>query len=65
MDEAWRFLKNAAIKDYLTEALKTWRKLNAAVMLATQSSDDLERSDVPACRRRELLGEVLLGESRM
>ena len=46
MDEAWRFLKNTAIKDYLTEALKTWRKHNAAVMLATQSSDDLERSDL-------------------
>ena len=46
MDEAWRFLRNVAIKDYLTEALKTWRKLNAAVMLATQSTDDLERSEV-------------------
>jgi type IV secretion system protein VirB4 len=46
MDEAWRFLRNGAIRNYLTEALKTWRKQNAAVMLATQSSDDLERSDV-------------------
>jgi type IV secretion system protein VirB4 len=46
MDEAWRFLRNHAIKDYVTEALKTWRKHNAAVLLATQSSDDLERSDL-------------------
>jgi type IV secretion system protein TrbE len=46
MDEAWRFLLNPAIKAYVTEALKTWRKRNAALILATQSSDDLDRSDV-------------------
>jgi type IV secretion system protein VirB4 len=46
MDEAWRFLRNGTITHYLTEALKTWRKHNAAVILATQSSDDLDRSDV-------------------
>jgi len=46
MDEAWRFLQNATIKAYLTEALKTWRKRNAAMVLATQSSDDLDRSAV-------------------
>lgn len=46
MDEAWRFLRNATIKGYLTEALKTWRKRNAAMILATQSPDDLDRSEV-------------------
>jgi type IV secretion system protein VirB4 len=46
MDEAWRFLLNPAIKAYVTEALKTWRKRNAAMVLATQSTDDLDRSDV-------------------
>jgi type IV secretion system protein VirB4 len=46
MDEAWRFLRNATIKHYLTEALKTWRKRNAAVVLATQSTDDLAQSEV-------------------
>lgn len=46
MDEAWRFLKNATIRQYITEAMKTWRKRNAAVILATQSSDDLERSEM-------------------
>ena len=44
MDEAWRFLKNETIKNYITEAVKTWRKKNAAMILATQSSDDLRRS---------------------
>lgn len=46
IDEAWRFLRNVTIKRYLTEALKTWRKHNAAVVLATQSSDDLAQSEV-------------------
>ncbi|HVR21787.1 MAG TPA: type IV secretion system DNA-binding domain-containing protein [Candidatus Polarisedimenticolia bacterium] len=46
MDEAWRFLKNDTIRRYITEAVKTWRKRNAAMVLATQSSDDLERSEM-------------------
>jgi type IV secretion/conjugal transfer VirB4 family ATPase len=46
MDEAWRFLKNDTIRQYITEAVKTWRKRNAAMILATQSSDDLERSQM-------------------
>jgi type IV secretion/conjugal transfer VirB4 family ATPase len=46
LDEAWRFLRNPTIKDYLTAALKTWRKRNAAVIMATQSADDLDQSDV-------------------
>jgi type IV secretion system protein VirB4 len=46
VDEAWRFLKNPIIRAYVTEALKTWRKKNACVLLATQSSEDLERSEI-------------------
>ena len=46
MDEAWRFLRSTTIKDYITEALKTWRKRNAALIMATQSSDDLSKSDI-------------------
>ena len=46
IDEAWRFLRDQTIRDYVTEALKTWRKKNAMVLLATQSSDDLQRSDL-------------------
>ena len=40
MDEAWRFLRHPTIQRYILEALKTWRKKNAAMILATQSSDD-------------------------
>jgi type IV secretion/conjugal transfer VirB4 family ATPase len=46
IDEAWVFLKNPAIQRYVVAALKTWRKHNAAMILATQSLDELKRSDI-------------------
>src|SRR5215468_5759817 len=46
LDEAWRFFRNCTIQSYIVEALKTWRKKNAALILATQSGDDLYRSDL-------------------
>lgn len=46
MDEAWRFFRNQTIKQYIIEALKTWRKKNAAMILATQSGDDLDCSEL-------------------
>jgi len=46
MDEAWRFFRHPVIKSYIAEALKTWRKKNAAMILATQSTKDLIGSDL-------------------
>jgi type IV secretion system protein TrbE len=46
IDEAWVFLRNASIQQYVTEALKTWRKHNAAMVLSTQSLDELKRSEL-------------------
>ena len=46
LDEAWRFAQDETVKAYILEALKTWRKRNAAVLLATQSSDDFAGSDL-------------------
>jgi len=46
IDEAWVFLRNASIQRYITEALKTWRKHNAAMILSTQSLDELKRSEI-------------------
>jgi len=46
LDEAWRFLQHPTTKAYILEALKTWRKRNAAMVLATQSSEDLLRSEM-------------------
>jgi type IV secretion/conjugal transfer VirB4 family ATPase len=46
IDEAWIFLKNPSIQKYVVEALKTWRKHNAAMVLSTQSLDELRRSEL-------------------
>lgn len=49
VDEAWRFLADPRIGAYLAEGLKTWRKSNAGVILATQSPGDTAR-DPGLCR---------------
>jgi type IV secretion/conjugal transfer VirB4 family ATPase len=46
IDEAWIFLKNATIRDWILKAEKTWRKKNAAMLLATQSVVELAASDM-------------------
>ncbi|HLJ86925.1 MAG TPA: type IV secretion system DNA-binding domain-containing protein, partial [Candidatus Angelobacter sp.] len=46
MDEAWRFFLHPVIRAYIVEALKTWRKKNAAMILATQSLDELRKSEI-------------------
>ncbi len=46
IDEAWVFFRNPAVKTYIVEALKTWRKQNAAMVLSTQSLDELRKSDI-------------------
>jgi type IV secretion/conjugal transfer VirB4 family ATPase len=46
IDEAWVFLRNPSIQRYVVEALKTWRKHNAAMILSTQSLDELRRSEI-------------------
>jgi type IV secretion/conjugal transfer VirB4 family ATPase len=46
IDEAWTFFRNPRIKGYIVEALKTWRKQNAAMILSTQSLDELKKSGI-------------------
>ena len=41
VDEAWKFLAEPATADYMAEAARTWRKRNAALILATQSPSDV------------------------
>ena len=41
VDEAWRYLRDPTVLARLVEAAKTWRKRNAALVLATQSVTDL------------------------
>ena len=44
IDEAWLFIKNEVIRNYVISAQKTWRKHNAAMILATQSIKELDES---------------------
>ena len=46
LDEAWIFLRHSTVRDYITRAEKTWRKRNAAMVLATQSVHELAQSDM-------------------
>lgn len=65
LDEAWRLIQHPAIRSYVMEALKTWRKRNGAVLLATQSIDDFASADllrtvVESCPTRLLLANPAL-----
>jgi type IV secretion/conjugal transfer VirB4 family ATPase len=67
VDEAWRFFRHPAIARYIIEALKTWRKKNAAMVLSTQSVDDLMKSDllevlVESCSTKIFLANPSLNE---
>ena len=69
MDEAWRFIQNPTLRGYVQEALKTWRKRNAAMVLATQTIDDFASADllrtvVESCPSRLLLANPALDRSR-
>ncbi len=60
LDEAWRLVQHPTLKAYVQEALKTWRKRNAAVLLATQAMGDFAAADllrtvVESCPTRLLL----------
>lgn len=46
LDEAWRFLEHPTVCAYIRGALKTWRKHNAAMWMATQSMEDLDRTEM-------------------
>lgn len=69
MDEAWRFIQHERLRSYVQEALKTWRKRNAAMVLATQSIDDFASADllrtvVESCPTKLLLANPSLDRAR-
>jgi type IV secretion system protein TrbE len=69
LDEAWRFARHPKVKAYITDALKTWRKRNAAMILATQSSEDfpdrdLLRTVIESCPTKFFLANPNLDVSR-
>jgi type IV secretion/conjugal transfer VirB4 family ATPase len=46
MDEAWRFIQHPTLRAYVQDSLKTWRKRNAAMVLATHAIDDFASADL-------------------
>ena len=44
VDEAWMYLQDEVVLNSLMEAAKTWRKRNAALIMATQSVGDVSTS---------------------
>jgi type IV secretion system protein TrbE len=65
MDEAWRFIQHPTLRAYIQDGLKTWRKHNAAMVLATQTvedfaSADLLRTVVESCPTKLLLANPAL-----
>lgn len=46
VDEAWVFLKNPGLRAYISQALRTWRKQNAGLILSTQSLEELRQSEI-------------------
>ena len=69
MDEAWRFIQHDRLRAYVQEALKTWRKRNAAMLLATQSIDDFASADllrtvVESCPTKLLLANPSLNRTQ-
>jgi len=71
LDEAWVYLRDELFREYLRDWLKTLRKLNAVVVLATQNLSDIFNSGIcdvvmEACPTKILLAnaEAATAQSR-
>jgi type IV secretion/conjugal transfer VirB4 family ATPase len=65
IDEAWLFIKNETIRSYIVAAQKTWRKHNAAMILATQSIKELEESGMLAIVAESCPTKIFLANPEM
>ena len=65
LDEAWLFIKNETIRSYIVAAQKTWRKHNAAMILATQSIKELEESGMLAIVAESCPTKIFLSNPEM
>ena len=65
LDEAWLFIKNETIRSYIVAAQKTWRKHNAAMILATQSIKELEESGMLAVVAESCPTKIFLANPEM
>src|ERR1700678_4501063 len=65
LDEAWLFIKNETIRNYVVQAQKTWRTHNAAMILATQSIKELEQSGMLAIVAESCPTKIFLANPEM
>jgi type IV secretion system protein VirB4 len=65
LDEAWLFIKNETIRNYVVQAQKTWRKHHAAMILATQSIKELEESGMLAIVAESCPTKIFLANPEM
>ncbi|MEO7029216.1 MAG: DUF87 domain-containing protein [Acidobacteriaceae bacterium] len=65
LDEAWSFIKNETIRSYIIAAQKTWRKHNAAMILATHSIKELEESGMLAIVAENCPTKIFLANPEM
>lgn len=63
LDEAWLMLGHPVFRDKIREWLKVLRKANCAVILATQSISDAERSGIIDVLRGILPDQICLPDS--
>jgi type IV secretion system protein TrbE len=65
LDEAWLFIKNETIRSYVVQAQKTWSKHKAAMILATQSIQELEHSGMLAIVAESCPTKIFLANPEM
>ncbi len=65
VDEAWRYLADPGVLAYLAEAAKTWRKRNAALILATQSVEDVTRAEGAAALLESIPTKLFLANPEL
>jgi len=65
LDEAWLFIRNETIRNYVVQAQKTCAKHNAAMILATQSIKELEESGMLAIVAESCPTKIFLANPEM
>lgn len=64
MDEFWQWLNNDAFKDFVYNKLKTGRKLDMILVVATQSPDELIKTPIAAAVREQCATHIYLANPR-
>jgi|SRR5215831_2461837 len=65
IDEAWKHLGTKQMQKYVSEALRTWRKHNAMVVLSTQSVDELRHSEIVEIILESCMTRIFLANPKM